>query len=109
MPDELLLFFHHVPYTHVLKSGKTVIQHIYDTHFEGVEQAAELVERWRSLEGKIDAERYKSVLERLNEQAEHAEEWRDVINTYFYRKSGIPGVNTAARSYLIGLRVTDQV
>src|SRR5690606_20931534 len=27
-PDELLLFFHHVPYTHVLHSGKTVIQHI---------------------------------------------------------------------------------
>jgi len=31
-PDELLLFFHHVPYTRVLKSGKTVIQHIYDSH-----------------------------------------------------------------------------
>ena len=35
-PDELLLFFHHVPYGHVLHSGSTVIQHIYDTHFEGV-------------------------------------------------------------------------
>src|SRR5207247_1463995 len=34
-PDELLLFMHHVPYTHVLKSGKTVIQHIYDSHYEG--------------------------------------------------------------------------
>jgi len=89
-PDELLLFFHHVPYTHVLKSGKTVIQHIYDTHFEGAEQAKQLVERWRSLEGKIDPERFNSVLQRLNEQALHAEEWRDVINTYFYRKSGIP-------------------
>jgi len=30
------------------------------------------------------------VLARLEEQAEHAEEWRDVINTYFWRKSGIP-------------------
>ena len=28
-----LLFFHHVPYTHALKSGKTMIQHVYDTHF----------------------------------------------------------------------------
>lgn len=27
-PDELLLFFHHVPYEHVLQSGSTVIQHI---------------------------------------------------------------------------------
>ena len=34
-PDELLLFFHHVPYTHVLRSGKTVIQHIYDSALSG--------------------------------------------------------------------------
>ncbi|MBW5445813.1 alpha-glucuronidase [Cohnella sp. CFH 77786] len=89
-PDELLLFFHHVPYTHVLKSGKTVIQHIYDSHFEGAERAAKLVETWRGLEGKIDGGRYASVLSRLEEQSKHAEEWRDVINTYFYRKSGLP-------------------
>jgi alpha-glucuronidase len=88
-PDELLLFFHHVPYTHRLKSGKTVIQHIYDTHFEGARQAAGFVEAWASLEGKIDAERFGHVLQRLREQAEHAKEWRDQINTYFFRKSGI--------------------
>jgi alpha-glucuronidase len=89
-PDELLLFFHHVPYTHVLHSGKTVIQHIYDTHFEGAEQAEGLVQAWQALEGRIDEARFKHVLERLLGQAEHAKEWRDVINTYFYRKSGIP-------------------
>ncbi|MFD0693416.1 alpha-glucuronidase family glycosyl hydrolase [Paenibacillus sp. GCM10027628] len=89
-PDELLLFFHHVPYTHVLKSGKTVIQHIYDSHFEGAEQAAGLVSAWTSLKGLIDDVRYVEVLQRLQEQAEHAKEWRDIINTYFARKSGIP-------------------
>jgi alpha-glucuronidase len=88
-PDELLLFFHHVPYSHRLKSGKTVIQHIYDTHFEGVEQAKQLKKKWEQLEGRIDKKRYKDVLERLTIQIEHAKEWRDVINTYFYRKSGI--------------------
>jgi alpha-glucuronidase len=88
-PDELLLFFHHVPYTHVLKSGKTVIQHIYDSHFEGAEQANKLVDAWRGLQGRIDGERYASVLSRLQEQAEHAKEWRDVVNSYFWRKSGI--------------------
>ncbi|MFC5471561.1 alpha-glucuronidase family glycosyl hydrolase [Cohnella suwonensis] len=88
-PDELLLFFHHVPYTHVLKSGKTVIQHIYDSHFEGFEQAEGLAEAWRGLEGKVDGDRYASVLSRLQQQSKHAAEWRDVINTYFYRKSGI--------------------
>lgn len=89
-PDELLLFFHHVPYKHRLKSGKTVIQHIYDSHFEGAEQAVNLVNAWTALEGKVDEERYGQVLSRLKEQAEHAKEWRDVINTYFFRKSGIP-------------------
>jgi len=88
-PDELLLFFHHVPYTHVLKSGKTVIQHIYDTHFEGAEQADTLVDTWRGLQGRIDSDRYTSVLDRLQEQSEHAKEWRDIVNTYFLRKSGI--------------------
>lgn len=88
-PDELLLFFHHVPYTHVLHSGKTVIQHIYDTHIEGVEQAEQLVADWQSLDGRVNTERYEHVLGRLQEQAAHAKEWRDVINTYFYRKSGI--------------------
>ena len=33
-PDELLLFFHHVPYTYVLHSRKTVIQHIYDSDMQ---------------------------------------------------------------------------
>ncbi|WP_420842469.1 alpha-glucuronidase family glycosyl hydrolase [Halalkalibacter alkaliphilus] len=88
-PDELLLFFHHVPYTHKLKSGKTVIQHIYDTHFEGVEQAIALKERWSSLVGKVDPERYQNILDRLNGQIDHAKQWRDIINTYFLRKSGI--------------------
>lgn len=89
-PDELLLFFHHVPYSHMLKSGKTVIQHIYDTHFEGAEAAAGLLDAWTSLEGKVDPERFAQVAQRLADQAEHAKHWRDVINTYFYRKSGVP-------------------
>lgn len=88
-PDEVLLFFHHVPYTHKLKSGKTVIQHIYDTHFEGVDRVKDFIDRWKSLKPRMDRERYHDVLARLEEQHAHAQEWRDVINTYFYRKSGI--------------------
>ncbi|WP_322905139.1 alpha-glucuronidase [Paenibacillus campi] len=92
-PDELLLFFHHVPYTHVLHSGKTVIQHIYDTHFTGAEQAFGLLQRWQMLKGQIAPGLHTQVAERLAEQAEHAKEWRDVINSYFYRKSGIADVH----------------
>jgi alpha-glucuronidase len=88
-PDELLLFFHHVPYIHKLKSGVTVIQHIYNTHFEGVDEAEELVETWLQLKDRIDQERFDDILNKLQEQANHSKEWRDIINTYFYRKSGI--------------------
>lgn len=88
-PDELLLFFHHVPYTHVLHSGSTVIQHIYDTHFEGAERAEQLKAAWQTLEGSMEEALHRQVSERLAEQAAHAREWRDIINTYFFRKSGI--------------------
>ncbi|MNB80436.1 Xylan alpha-(1-_2)-glucuronosidase [compost metagenome] len=88
-PDELLLFFHHVPYTHVLHSGKTVIQHIYDTHFEGAQRAEGLLSSWQTLKDKVREDLYVQVEQRLTGQAAHAKEWRDQINTYFYRKSGI--------------------
>ncbi|MNI19862.1 Xylan alpha-(1-_2)-glucuronosidase [compost metagenome] len=88
-PDELLLFFHHVPYTHVLHSGKTVIQHIYDTHFAGAERASQLAAAWELVKDQVGEQTYRQVADRLAEQAEHAKEWRDRINTYFLRKSGI--------------------
>lgn len=89
-PDELLLFFHHVPYTHVLKSGKTVIQHIYDSRFEGTEKVENWIARWLELENEVDHERFLHIRQRLEGQLENAKQWRDVVNTYFYRKSGIP-------------------
>ncbi|MGC1415047.1 MAG: alpha-glucuronidase family glycosyl hydrolase [Candidatus Acidiferrum sp.] len=89
-PDNLLLFFHHVPYTFVLHSGKTVIQYIYDSHYEGAEAAANLVEQWKSLQGRVDDERYADVLKRLEYQAGHAIVWRDAVCTWFFRISGIP-------------------
>ncbi|MGH3587981.1 MAG: alpha-glucuronidase, partial [Pseudonocardia sp.] len=93
-PDELLLFFHHVPYTHVLHSGVTVIQHVYDTHFAGVEQVREMVAAWESMTDlvptHVPADVDGRVRERLAEQLRSATEWRDQLTTYFFRKSGIP-------------------
>jgi alpha-glucuronidase len=89
-PDELLLFFHHVPYGHVLHSGTTVIQHIYDTHFAGAQRVAEMRDRWHAAAGLVDPAVHARVAGRLDEQLRSAEEWRDQINTYFFRKSGIP-------------------
>lgn len=88
-PDELLLFMHHVPYDHKLRSGKTLIQHIYDTHYDGARDAERLVRDWQTLQGRIDDERYEQVLADLIYQAGHAHVWRDAIANWFLRKSGI--------------------
>ncbi len=88
-PDEILLFFHHVPYSYKLKSGKTVIQHIYDSHFEGFEFVELFIKKLYELEGLINKEIYNHLKDKLNDQLENAREWRDRVNTYFYRISGI--------------------
>ena len=118
-PDELVLFFHHLPYDHVLHSGATVIQHIYDTHFAGAEEATEMRRRWVAAAapraaptpalgggqvsapvrhfpaavhsaGGIPEDVDERVRELLDEQVHSATEWRDQVNSYFFRKSGVP-------------------
>lgn len=89
-PDNLVLFFHHLPYIHVLQeSGKTLIQHIYDTHFEGVERVENYIETWQGLADKLESVDFENVTELLQEQYRVAKDWRDQVNTYFLRKSGI--------------------
>jgi alpha-glucuronidase len=89
-PDDLLLFMHHVPYTHMLHSGKTVIQFIYDSHYDGAETVARYVREWKSLKGRVDERRYEEVLAQLEYQAGQAIVWRDAVTIWFLRTSGIP-------------------
>jgi alpha-glucuronidase len=89
-PDELLLFFHHVPYTYKLHSRKTVIQSIYDSHYDGAEKVSQFVNEWKSLHSLIDDARYNDVLAQLTYQSGHAIVWRDTIDAWFQRISGVP-------------------
>ncbi len=73
----------------MLHSGKTVIQHIYDSHYDGAERAADYVKQWQSLQGLIDSDRYAATLARLEYQSGHAIVWRDAVCEYFLRISGI--------------------
>lgn len=86
-PDELKLFFHHMSYNYILRSGKTIIQHIYDTHFEGAEDVEIMVKLWNELKGLIDESAFERASNRFEHQRMHSKEWRDVINSYFYRKT----------------------
>jgi alpha-glucuronidase len=89
-PDSLLLFMHHVPYDHVLQSGDTVVQHVYDSHYYGAATAASYVPRWRGIRGLIDDERYNETLQLFEYEAGHAIVWRDAVTQWFQRISGIP-------------------
>ena len=87
-PDEYLLFFHRLPYSFVMRDGRTLIQRIYDDHFEGFE---EVLGMQKLLSGLHLPERDRQLVEeRMEQQVRNAREWRDVINTFFHRLSGIP-------------------
>jgi alpha-glucuronidase len=88
-PENLLLFFHRLPFSHVLKSGKTIIQHIYDTHFEGVEDVEGFIGVFEELKPLLPKCYYNEVRAGLERQLENAKEWRDVVNTYFYRLTAV--------------------
>ena len=88
-PEELLLFFHHINYDYKLKDGRTLLQYIYDVHFSGVEQVEKFQASWASLKGLVEESFFETVTKGLEVQLHDAIEWRDVVNTYFYRKTGI--------------------
>ena len=98
-PDDLLLWFHHLPYDHVLESGKTVAQHYYDAHYAGAESAHSFVDLWKSLEGLIDDERYQHVLYRQRFQAGHSIVWRDAINNWIYNLSSIKDIDNRVENH----------
>ena len=86
-PDQLLLFFHRLPYTFRMKDGRTLIQRIYDDHFEGYEEVLQMQKMLEELPlPETDREEARVRMER---QRINAREWRDVINTFFFRLSGI--------------------
>lgn len=88
-PEELLLFFHRVRYDFIMKNGKTLLQNIYDLHFKGARDAEKLLSDWDGIENMLPPETYNSVRKRLVLQTENAREWRDRVNTYFYRFTGV--------------------
>ena len=88
-----------MPWTYKLHSGKTVIQYVYDSHYKGAEEAAQLGEEWATLKGKIDPQLYEDERARLEYQAGHAIVWRDAIVQYFLKETGIPDALGRAGHY----------
>lgn len=86
-PDELKLWFHRLRYDYVMADGRTLIQRIYDDHFEGYEWV-------EAAESKLAAIAFPEadkalIMERMACQKKNAREWRDIVNSFFYRFSGV--------------------
>jgi alpha-glucuronidase len=98
-PDDLLLFLHHVPYTYKLHNGKTVIQYLYDSHYEGADAVAGYVKQWKSLKGLVDDQRYQQILDQLEYQAGQSIVWRDAVTVYFNHMSKIADAKARVGNY----------
>ena len=88
-PETLLLFFHRLRYDFRMRDGRTLIQRIYDDHFEGEGEAALLANSLRSLQAALPEAVYREASARMERQRRNAREWRDVLCDFFHRLSGI--------------------
>ena len=70
-----------------MKDGRTLIQRIYDDHFEGLAETEAMSEAIQSL--PFPEPDRGVILERMEKQLHNAKEWCDVINTFFFRLSGV--------------------
>jgi alpha-glucuronidase len=89
-PENLLLWFHHLPWYHVMKSGRTLWDEMCIKYQEGVDSAEEYLTYWESLEGKIDDGQFGHVRQMLRIQAKEARWWKDACLTYFQTFSRMP-------------------
>jgi alpha-glucuronidase len=98
-PENLLLWFHHVPWDRRMKSGQPLWDELCLRYQRGVDEVRTLRRDWDSLKDRIDAERFTHVQQRLARQEKEAVNWRDACLLYFQQFSKRPlpaGVEPAA-------------
>lgn len=91
-PEKLLLWFHHVPWTHSMKSGRTLWDELCYTYDRGVQTTRQFQKIWDRAETFIDRQRFEDVQHRLRIQSRDAVWWRDACLLYFqqFSKQAIP-------------------
>lgn len=82
-PERYLLWFHHVPWSHRMKSGRTVYEEMQFHYNRGVEEVEDFVRIWQEVKPIIDEQRWQEVDTRMQHQLENAREWRKVCLDYF--------------------------
>ncbi|WP_287678667.1 alpha-glucuronidase [Bacteroides sp.] len=82
-PDEFLLWFHHVPWKHEMKSGRTMWDELCLHYQRGVDAARAFRDTWKDMSPYVDAERHAAVAHRFDIQASDAVWWKDACLEYF--------------------------
>lgn len=88
-PEEYLLWFHHVPWSHRMKSGRSLWDELCHHYDNGVRQVRDFQKIWDAAEKYIDAERFHEVQSKLKIQARDAVWWKDACLLYFQEFSGM--------------------
>lgn len=89
-PDNLLLWFHHLPWDFKMKSGLTLWNELCCHYERGCQAVKKMQATWKSAEPYIDADLYKDVERRLVIQSRDAEWWKDACLLYFGEFSQMP-------------------
>lgn len=89
-PEKFLLWFHHVPWTYRLKSGRTLWDELCLHYERGVLAAEEYRRRWQEAAPYIEPALHADVAERLRTQAADARWWKDACLQYFREFSRLP-------------------
>lgn len=88
VPDDYLLWFHHVGWDHQMQSGRTLWEELVHKYYLGVEQVRDMRRKWQEMEGLIDQQRFEHVAALLAIQERDAVRWRDSCVLYFQTFSG---------------------
>lgn len=100
-PEKFLLWFHHVPWDHRMKSGRTLWEELAWRYQRGVDWVRATRASWTTLASAIDNERYSAITKKLEIQERDAIWWRDACLLYFqtFAKRPLPpGVEKPAHA-----------
>ena len=89
-PDELLLWFHHLPWNYKMRSGATLWDELCRSYERGCITVSDMQKAWTAAKPYIDPQLYTDVETRLATQARDAQWWKDACLLYFGEFSGMP-------------------
>ncbi len=90
VPEQFLLWFHHLPWRHRMRSGRTLWEELVGHYRSGIDQVQAMRRAWDGLSGRIDGERHARVAAFLGIQQQEAQWWRDASIAYWRSLNRLP-------------------